>query len=547
MTTRIGSRLALSQFAWTVAAETRLAARAVPGVLRVLTPIVAWAAIAIGLGTVVGFAVVILPPLGAFGIVAAVGLVLLWVMPEVPLVYPAAIRKTFFVMLVTLLCVPYYYMVQFGDLPWISARRVATFSLIAPFLLALAGSSAVRARIADRARSSPAIIICTVGYLVMAVLSIPQSPLPGVSLSALTEAVLSWYLPFFAMMYLVHDKDNSILILKVMCFCALFNTLGGVVEFYLQHRYFVDLIPKSMLNAAIESNPVLEVVLDVNGNNFRNGLYRASSTFLVALSFGEFEAILIPIGLFFAVHRQDYLERFIGWVVVIGGFIGIFVSGSRGAYLGFLVSTASFVVMWSIRKAMDHRGSLAPALVGLTGVISFVVVVGLILFWPKAHNIVLGGGSEAASTQGRWDQWAAALPLIKQNPITGHGFVTGGYDIGSSIDSYIISLLVETGVPGLIFFAGIACLPIWYGVRAYLTDLSESGALAGSLACSFIAYTIYRIVLSQRENNALMFILLALIVVLNREYAAKRVKEPGNNRVRPKSYSRAEESGLGLA
>ena len=102
-------------------------------------------------------------------------------------------------------------------------------------------------------------------------------------------------------------------------------------------------------------------------------------------------------------------------------------------------------------------------------------------------------------------------------------------------------------MPGLIFFAGIACLPIWYGVRAYLTDLSESGALAGSLACSFIAYTIYRIVLSQRENNALMFILLALIVVLNREYAAKRVKEPGNNRVRPKSYSRAEESGLGLA
>ena len=400
MTTRIGSRLALSQFAWTVAAETRLAARAVPGVLRVLTPIVAWAAIAIGLGTVVGFAVVILPPLGAFGIVAAVGLVLLWVMPEVPLVYPAAIRKTFFVMLVTLLCVPYYYMVQFGDLPWISARRVATFSLIAPFLLALAGSSAVRARIADRARSSPAIIICTVGYLVMAVLSIPQSPLPGVSLSALTEAVLSWYLPFFAMMYLVHDKDDSILILKVMCFCALFNTLGGVVEFYLQHRYFVDLIPKSMLNAAIESNPVLEVVLDVNGNNFRNGLYRASSTFLVALSFGEFEAILIPIGLFFAVHRQDYLERFIGWVVVIGGFIGIFVSGSRGAYLGFLVSTASFVVMWSIRKAMDHRGSLAPALVGLTGVISFVVVVGLIFFGRRPTTLSSAAGRRRPARKG---------------------------------------------------------------------------------------------------------------------------------------------------
>ena len=61
-------------------------------------------------------------------------------------------------------------------------------------------------------------------------------------------------------------------------------------------------------------------------------------------------------------------------------------------------------------------------------------------------------------------------------PITGHGFVTGGFDIGSSIDSYVISLLLETGVPGLLFFAGLSCLPIWYGVRGYLADLTELGA-----------------------------------------------------------------------
>jgi hypothetical protein len=64
-------------------------------------------------------------------------------MPEVPLVYPGLIRKTFYVMLVTQLCVPSYYTVQFGGLPWISARRVATFALIAPFLLAISSSSQV--------------------------------------------------------------------------------------------------------------------------------------------------------------------------------------------------------------------------------------------------------------------------------------------------------------------------------------------------------------------------------------------------------------------
>ena len=88
---------------------------------------------------------------------------------------------------------------------------------------------------------------------------------------------------------------------------------------------------------------------------------------------------------------------------------------------------------------------------------------------------MLGGGAEAASNNGRWVQWAAAWPLVKSNPITGHGFGTGGDDIGSSIDSYVISLLVETGVPGFLFFTGLVLLPIWYGVRAYLTDLSEWG------------------------------------------------------------------------
>jgi integrase len=109
MTTRIRSRrFAMPQIASIAMAETRLAARAVPGVLRHLAPIVAWATAAIGLGAIVGFAAVILPPLGAFGIVAMVAVLLLWVMPEAPLVYPALIRKTFYVMLVVNLCVPDY-------------------------------------------------------------------------------------------------------------------------------------------------------------------------------------------------------------------------------------------------------------------------------------------------------------------------------------------------------------------------------------------------------------------------------------------------------
>ena len=135
--------------------------------------------------------------------------------------------------------------------------------------------------------------------------------------------------------------------------------------------------------------------------------------------------------------------------------------------------------------------------------------------------MVLGGAAQAGSTEARYEQWIAAIPFIKSNPITGHGFAIGGYVIQSSIDSYVLSLLIETGIPGLIFFAGLLLLPIWYGLRSYLSDMSESGAAAGAVACSFVAFTANRLVLSQKENHMLIFSLLAIVVVLNYEYASE--------------------------
>jgi O-antigen ligase len=524
MTTRIGNRFALSQIASVAMAETRLAGRAVPNVLRHLAPIVAWSLASIALGVVVGLAAVILPPLGAFGIVAAAAVVLLWVMPDLPLVSPGVIRKAFFVLLIADLSIPFYYMIQFPGLPWISARRLATFALFTPFLTAIAASSDVRRHITERIRASPLIFICAGGYLAMAALSIPASVLPTESLSGTIDAVLSWYVPFLAMIYIARGIDYVVFILKIICVCALFNTVAGLVEFFFHHRFFVDIFPRGVLATLIENNPTLENLLP-SPADFRNGLFRASSIFVTPLSFGEFEIVAIPIGLFFALHREKLSERMLGWAVVFGGFLGIFVSGSRGGWVGVMLSLAVFVTIWSTRQGMKSKASLAPAISGLVGVIAFATIILLILASHAVHDMVLGGAAQAGSTDARYGQWLAAIPFIKANPITGHGFALGGYVIESSIDSYVLSLLLETGIPGLIFFTGLLLVPVWYGLRNYLSDVSEVGAAAGAVACSFVAFTANRLVLSQKENQMLIFSLLAIVVILNYEYARKRIPE----------------------
>ena len=539
MATRIGNRFALSQIASVAMAETRLAGRAIPNVLRYLAPIVAWTVASIALGIVLGFSAVILPPMGAFGIVAVAGLVLLWVMPDLPLVSPGIIRKAFFFMLIADLIIPFYYTVQFSGLPWISARRLATFTLIAPFLVAVAASSEVRWHIAERVRASLLLFICAAGFLAVATLSVLTSTSPTQSTSALVDAVLSWYVPFFAMIYIAKDKTDVVFLLKIICLCAIFNTGAGVVEFFLKHRFFVDIFPKGMFATMIENNPTLANLLP-NPQDFRNGLFRASSTFVTPLSFGEFQIIVIPIGLFFLLHRETLFERLLGGAVAFGGIVGIFCSGSRGGFVGVIASVAVFVTFYSIRKAVSSKGSLVPAIAGLIGIIGFGCVIGVIILSHQMHDMVLGGSAQASSTNARYIQWAAGTPFIKSNPITGHGFGLGGLILGlGQIDSYVLSLVVETGIPGLVFFVGLLVLPVWYGLRNYLSDMSESGALAGALACSFIGFIMNRLVLSQKENHMLIFSLLAIVIVLNNELVRKRAPQlPGDKSPR-NTYHRA--------
>ena len=100
-------------------------------------------------------------------------------MPDVPLVSPRLIRKTFLGMLIVYLTIPYYYTVQFAGLPWISVRRVAIFALIVPFVVAVAASSDVRRQIMERAVPTLPIFICAFGFLTMAALSIPTSIEPN--------------------------------------------------------------------------------------------------------------------------------------------------------------------------------------------------------------------------------------------------------------------------------------------------------------------------------------------------------------------------------
>ena len=277
-----------------------------------------------------------------------------------------------------------------------------------------------------------------------------------------------------------------------------------------------------MLESLIQNNPTLQELLP-GPRHYRNGLYRAASTFVTPLAFGEFEAIAIPIALFFAVHRSSLLERSLGWAVAVGGVIGIFCSGSRGGYVGVLVSVPLFLVIWAIRNGKNNRASLAPAIVGLGGGVSFAAIAVLVMVWKRAHNIVLGGGEQAVSTQARYEQWSAGIPFIKLES-DHRAWLHNGWLPYQQLNRQLFPVAYHgDGSARPFIFQRVACASDLVRSAEYLSDMSESGAVAGALACSFVAFFSNQLVLSQRENHMLIFSLLAIVVVMNYEYTRKQV------------------------
>jgi hypothetical protein len=498
-----------------------VATRAIPSAILWLAPIVGWATAALLLGIAVGLSAVTLPPAGAFAVPAIAGLMLLWVLPELPAVPVRAVRALFFVVLVVDLCVPVYYAIAGTGLPWISARRLATFPLIVCIALVVAGSSEARARIARRLGDAKLISICVIGYLVMMTLSILTSVSPTASMSYYVDALLIWYVPFITIIYVISDDRDLDNFIKTIAWCTVFISVGGLVDYVLQRNIFVAILPPPILKALMENSPTFATMATTDA--FRNGEYRAPSVFENSLSFGQFEAMIVPFGYYLLVHGSRARDRWLGFLVVASGILGIVSSGARGAYVSILVATPVFVVLWLIRTVRLKPRSLAPAFVTVAGGGSFAGLVILIFTWARLYNRVIGGhAGDQQSTQARWDQWHMALPHIEANPLTGHGVGTGADVVGyfnpgsvfPTLDSMLISLLVETGVPGLLFFYGALIFAIFLGVREYLQDSGARGSVAGGLSCSLIAFLVYSIVLSQLENFTFLFLFLGLTIAL---------------------------------
>lgn len=378
-----------------------------------------WSIAIILLGMLIGAMTVIFPPMASIGVVAVVGVVLLWAMPDLHIVPERLLRKMFFAMVFVQLCVPAYFAIDTRILPWISVRRFFSLAVILLFALTVASSQSARQKISETLRTNRVLASCVIGFLLMIFVSIFTSPYISAAVSGFSDALLNWYVPFFACILIVRSEEDVMFIAKTIAVSGIVVAALGIVEFFLQRRYYFDIFPQGVLQDMMASNPALAAMINIS--MFRNGLYRAASIFSVSLSLSEFMAMVAPIAAFFVLHGSTFKLRTLGVLATIFALLGIFISGARGGYIAFLVAMPLMMFLWVLRYRKLHPASLTPAIMFALFFVGTVAVAGVVMSSTRVHNYVLGGGDTAASTEARFRQWNLAEPHVLRNPITGHG------------------------------------------------------------------------------------------------------------------------------
>lgn len=474
-----------------------------------------------GLGAFVGLSVAVLPaslivvPLAVLVLLAAATL---WVLPELPSVPRKWLRRSFFVLVPVLACIPPYIAIDLPGLPWISLVRICLFLTLLTFLLCVFGAKDVRSDLKSTLHASKPVTYAFYALALTFVLSLPLSQNLGSSMKALSEAAINWFLPFLVAAIVIKGPADTRKLFYILAGTALFLGAVAVFESATHQRLFLKLAPPGLFAA---DSTMYEVM---SRDKYRNGIYRASGSFLVPLSFAEYLAMVGPIAMYMVLYCRGLFLKLFGVAACLAALVAIILTGARGGLISFLVGGGVLVFFYALKQTQVHRGGLlGPFLLTLyaMGATGFI---GLVFTWHRLNVMVFGGGETQGSTEARLVQWDMATPHIMSNPLTGNGLGLGASVVGfttpggtMTLDSYVITLLVETGIPGFLAFTVLLAAAVFLGIRAYLkapAAMEAEAGLALPLACSLLGFMIYRLVLSQTENHTMMMVFLGATVAL---------------------------------
>lgn len=477
-----------------------------------------WFAAALAVGAWIAAAVVFAEATGIIAAVAVLGVIVilaLWLMAAPRVVSDRGCRWALMAFLTLYVVWPSYISIRIPGLPWIHFARVALAIMSLLFLYCIFNSREIRRDIASAIDANRLLCLCLAGYVASQFMSVAFSPSPGNTAARFFVAQVFWTLPFFVTLAVIRTEKQMMTLLLLVVGIASFEALLGLIETYQKQIVWLRWLPPGF-------TADLEYLDRILRDLSRDGRYRARGSFLLPLTFAELLAIILPLAYYLLIYQPGRAARIFGAVAVILILPGIFVSNTRLGVNAALVSTAGAVGLAALRLWVRRKESLVGPFVLTMMPLVFCSLVLLLLFNAAVGNATFGGGSTQASTEARFEQWSAGIPKILSSPLFGRGIggaseILGFFNAGGipTIDTYMLSVVLEVGIVGAAFFVGSFLVAIVTGSRLFLSADRPIYLLSGALAASCAGFLVIKLVLSQVENHMIMFVMVAMLVRLN--------------------------------
>ncbi len=201
------------------------------------------------------------------------------------------------------MAIPIYYTIIIPGLPWITVRRLFVFALVLFIAISISGSRDVRHRIGSVLLVNRSIFGLLSAYFAMCVLFYFSSASPFESISHLTEIAIACDIPAIACIIVIRQTDDVRQLFMFISIISLLVTALGVIDFFGKANYAVEVLPNFIVLQRRKKIPDFSDV--VVTAQIRNGLF-ARSIFNVPLSYGEFAATALPIGLYFIFEGENH-------------------------------------------------------------------------------------------------------------------------------------------------------------------------------------------------------------------------------------------------
>lgn len=466
----------------------------------------------------------LLAPLAIFA------LLIVWMLPDTENPPKRLMFGFFWGFLVAQLIWPDYLALDVAGLPWITALRLFSFPLLLLFLICLSVSPSMRSDIARIVGSVPLVWKLLAGFMGIALLSVGYSDNPGVSADKFVLAALYWMLIFFAGAYVFSQRGRVIAFTWLLWGVVLFLCLMALWEQRLGQVPWAGHIPSFL---AVQDESVQRIL--VGAARAATGIYRVQSKFSTSLGLAEFLGLTTPFVLHFMVASRNWIIRIAALATLPLMFTVIVATDSRLGIVGFFLSFLFYLFFWGYRRRAAHKDSLIGTAVVLAYPAVLIAFMASTMFVPRISAMVWGSGAQQASTEARQEQYRAGIPMVIARP-WGHGMGRGATRLGfvnragiGTIDTYVLAVALEVGIPGLICYFGMLGVAIYAGARAVQKARDRETQLLIPLTIALANFVVIKTILSQLDNHPLVFAMLGATVAL--VYRAGQEVAPGEGEI----------------